>query len=242
MILPIFIFAATLAVLILAGSFFIPWQGVKWGKFELLPSSTITVVGTAKTQQKSQIATFTAGVNVVNDNKETAINEANKKIEDIIDAVKNFGIPSDDIKTQNLSVYQQEETYYEEGRQKSRPGQWRVSNSIEIKLRNVDQASDLADLLSRSGATNVYGPNFSLDDTKEAETELIDQAMEDATKKAEAISKASGKSLGKVLSVAEGYQPVSIYTALRAEGGGGGGVEPGTGTVQKVLTVTFELK
>jgi len=241
--LPIFIFAAILSVLILAGSFFIPWQHVKWGKLELLPSSTITVVGEARTQEKNQIATFTAGVNAVHDNKETVISEANKKIEDIISAVKKFGIQSEDIKTQNLSVYQQEETYYEEGRQKTRPGQWRVSNSIEIKLRNIDKALDLADLLSRSGATNVYGPNFSLDDTKGAETELIDKAMGDARKKAEAIAKSSGNNLGKVLNVAEGYQQVGIYpVALGAGRGGGGGIEPGTGTVQKVLTVTFELK
>lgn len=237
-----FVLALILALVFLVGLFFIPWKMVNWGKIELLPSSTITVTGEASLQQKSQLATFSTGVTAINDNKETAISEVNQKIEAIISAVKNFGIPPSDIKTQNLSVNQEEEIYYEESRQKRRPSQWRVSNSIEIKLRNVDKTAELSDLLSRSGATNVYGPNFSLDETQGAEKELIEKAIANAREKAETIAKSSGKSLGEIINVAEGYQPARTYSVDLQGVGGGGGIEPGTGTVQKVVTVTFESK
>jgi len=235
--------ALLIVAMLIVGVYFIPWQKISWGKLELLPASAVTVTGEAKTQQKSQVATFTAGVTAVNDNKETAIAEVNDKIEALVAAVKAFGIDSADIQTQNLNVYRNEETYYEEGRQKTRPGQWRVNNSISIKLKDVDRVAKLAELLTSSGATEVYGPSFTVDDTKEAEAGLVSEAMADARKKAEAMAAAAGRSLGKVLSVTEGSNVSGVRPMYEGMGaGGGGGIEPGSSTVYKTMTVTFELK
>jgi len=227
--------------ILLAVVYFAPWQHITWGKVKVLPGDTITVVGEAKTKQLSQKATFSAGISTVTDTKETAVAEVNKKTEAIIAAVKTFGIPSEDIKTQNLNVYQGEETYYEDGRQKSRPGQWRVNNTIEITLRSVERANDLADVLTQSGANNIYGPNFALDDTGEAEMGLLEEAMKNAREKAATVAKASNRKLGKMVGFSEGYQPEPVYYRMEGGGGGGAGLEPGTGTVTKTVTVTFEL-
>lgn len=227
-------------VLLIASSFF----GIPLGKFELAPSSIITVTGTAESQHKNQVASFSAGVTAVNDNKDRAVAEVNDKVTAIIDAVKTFGIPPEDIQTQNLNIYQSEETYYEEGRQKSKLGQWRVNNTIEVKLRDVDQASALADLLTQSGANNVYGPNFAMDDTTSFETELIDAAIKNAREKAATVAESSGRGLGKVVSVSEGTAGNIYPLFARGDGIGGGGAptEPGSGTVSKSVTVTFELR
>ena len=119
-----------------------------------------------------------------------------------------------------------------------------MSNTVEIKLRNVDQAAGLAGLLTKSGANNVYGPNFTFDDTSEQATALFDAAIQNAKEKAMKVAAGSGAKLGNVLSVTEAgasQQPVPLYA--RMEGGGGGvPIEPGSGTVSKSVTVTFELK
>jgi uncharacterized protein len=230
---------------IMAGAFFIPWRNVTWGKFALMPASTVTVTGEAQSQQKSQIATFTAGVTSVNDNKEIAVKSVNDSVSALIGSVKEFGIPEDDIKTQNLSVYQMEEPITKDGRQRTEPGQWRVSNDITIKLRNIDQTEDLVNLLNSSGATNVYGPNFAVDDTQDAEIGLLSEAIKNARQKADAIAIGSNKQVGEIINVQEGYasSPIPMY-ALRGDMGGGGGapVEPGTQTISKSVTVTFELE
>ena len=232
-----------LAVCLLAGAFFLPWQNINWGKVEYTSPQTTTVIGTAETQEKSQIASFNAGVSAVKDNKQEAVSEVNNKVTDLIKSFKDFGISEKDIKTQNLSIHQEQESYYEEGRQKSRPGQWRISNSVEIILRNVDRASKLTELLASGGATNVYGPNFSFDDTSQAEESLLEAAVENAREKAEIIAKASGRNLGKILSVSEGYQPQATFRAYGEMGGGGGlPTEPGTGTVSKTVTAVFEFE
>ncbi len=230
---------------LLGGIYLIPWQNINWGKLEMMPAATITVTGQAQGLQKNQIATFTAGVSAINDDKEQAIAEVNQKAEQIIQAVKQFGIPDKDIQTQNLSVNQRQEQYWEDDRQKTRKGQWSVNNSIELTLREIDRADKLAALLGQTNATNIYGPNFRVDDSQQADDELLAQAIKDAQEKAQVMAQASQAKLGKIVSVTEGYQSSSAYP-IRLDGMGGGGgappVEPGTSTVSKSVTVIFELK
>lgn len=235
-------FALALGVVLLGGAYVIPWQTVNWGKLEFVPAAVITVTGQAESQEKSQVAAFSAGVSSINDNKDAAIAEVNQKVGKIIESLKTFGIPPADIQTQNINVYQNEEQFYEDGRQKTRPGQWRVSNTVEVKLRSVDRSAQLADLLTSSGATNVYGPNFSMDDTKAAEIELIDAAITNARTKAEKVAASSSRKLGKIITVAEGYTtPPVVFGRDGMGGGGGAAIEPGSGTVSKTVTVTFQL-
>lgn len=238
----IIVSSVILVVILLIGVFLIPWRFVNWGKLELLPASTITVSGEARLEEKSQIAAFTAGVTAINDDKETAVSEVNQIISEIISAVKTFGIAEEDIQTSNLSVHQIQESLIEDGARRVRLGQWRANNTIEVTLRDVGKTSALADLLNESGATNVYGPNFSLDDTQESEVILLEEAIDNAREKAEKISESSGRKLGKIVTVIEGVQQASgIFKGLEMASGGTP-VEPGTETVYKTVTVTFELR
>ncbi|MFA6602952.1 MAG: SIMPL domain-containing protein [Candidatus Shapirobacteria bacterium] len=233
------------AGLLIAAVFLLPFRLVNWGKVAWQPAETVTVTGEAKTQVANQLATFTAGIDVINNDKNEATKEINTKMEELVKAAKDFGIEEKDITTQNLSYYQQEESYYEGGVQKFRKGQWRVSSSIEMKLRNIEKATELAGILANSGANNVYGPNFQLDDTGEAENGLFDGAMTQAKAKAEIAAKAAGRSLGKVISVSEGIQNgtvVPMYRSMAEGGGGGTPMEPGSGTVYKTVTVVYELR
>lgn len=224
-------------VLVLLLVWIVPWSKINWGRITWQPSEVITVNGEAKTQERNQIASFSAGVMVQNMDKKEAIAEVNTKINDLIKSVKDFGIAEADIKTQSIS-------YYQEPKGGQNPGQWQVSNTIEIILRSVDKATELTDLLSKSGANNVYGPSFGMDDTNKIEKSLYEAAMVDAKEKAESIAKASGRKLGKVLSVSDGgtTNNYPIYAAKLDSGMGGAATETGSTTVYKSLTVVFELK
>jgi len=230
--------------LVLLAVYILPLRRINWGKIAWMPAETVTVTGEARSAVSNQIASFSAGVDAVDANKETAIKEVNDKLRAMIEAVKRFGISENDVKTQNLSVYQEEESYWDDGVQKSRKGQWRVSNSVEVTLREVADTSGLVDLLTSSGANNVYGPNLRLNDTSEAEKGLFDAAMDSAREKAELIAKAAERELGKVISVSEGGVSSEVYPLMYRDGMGGGGapIEGGSTTVSKSLTVIFELK
>ncbi|HOY61259.1 MAG TPA: SIMPL domain-containing protein [Candidatus Woesebacteria bacterium] len=225
-------------VLVLILVWIVPWSRVNWGRIIWQQAEVVTVNGEARSQEKNQLANYSAGVMAQNMDKNAAITEVNTKMEDLIKSVKDFGIKEADIKTQSLS-------YYQEPKGGQNPGQWQVNNTIEIILRDIGRSSDLADLLAKSGANSVYGPNFMMDDTNEAEKGLYDAAIKDAKDKAESIARASGRTLGKILSVSDGAAGSNVIYPMSARDGAGGGgmsVEPGSTTVYKNLTVTFELK
>jgi len=226
-------------------SYLLPNTNSSIGPINLNPTSQrnfITVVGLAAVDQKNEVASFSAGVSAVNDSKDAAILEVNSSVEKIISAVKNFGVLESDIKTQNLSIFQSEESYWEEDRQKSRPGQWRVNNSVEITLRDISKTSSLADLLAQTGSTNVYGPNFRLDNENQSESILLEQALEDARQKALNLAKYSNGKLGNIISIVEGGSSASpVLKFAEGLGGGGAPIESGTTSVSKAITVTFEL-
>lgn len=202
----------------------------------------VTVVGYAEKQETNQRAWFSAGVSVYNDDKQEAIDEVNSEVEKLIGLLKEFGIEEGDIKTQNLSIYQNQEEFYEEGVRKMKPGQWNVNNTVEITLRDVSRVSELADLLGKSGASNIYGPNFSTNSDSTIGNDLYEKAIEDARVKAELIARASNRRLGEVVGVSEDMgSNVGLYA--RFDGmGGGAPMEPGAGTISKTVMVSFELK
>ena len=233
-------------VVLLAILYFFPWKMITWGKIVMSPERVVTVSGYAESKEKNQIANFSAGVESVNDSKDVAVKDVNDKINAITQSVKDFGIDASDIQTQSMSVYQRQNTIYDNGVQKNVPGQWDVNNTIAITLRDVARASALADLLTKGGATNVYGPNFQLDTSKAAEDALTADAIANAKVKAEAMAAASGTTLDQVVSVAEGNSGGIVYPMYAASGLGGGGggaaVQPGSTMVSKTVTVVWSLK
>lgn len=225
-------------VVLTAVCLFIPWEHVNWGKISVLPASTITVTGEAKKDELPQIANFSASVTATNADKQTVVNEVNSAMEKIIKSVKDFGIDTKDIQTRQISVYQTKEERL------SVKDVWQASNSVSITLRDITKASALADLLQGSGAANVSGPNYSLDDTTQAQADLLSKAIANAREKAGKIATASGRKLGQVLTVSEGgtVMPGPIFRTMSVAETAPTPVEPGTETVYKTVTVTFELK
>jgi uncharacterized protein YggE len=228
-------------VIVFLALFLLPIKNIEWGKVRWLQAETVTVVGEAKTTQQNQIASFTAGVNIIKDKKEDAVSESNQKMNALIEVVKGFGISEADIKTQNMSVYQQQDLI-----KTKTVSQWVANNSVEITVRDITKVNQLTDLLNSSGANNVYGPNFRIDETNSVEKTLYDSAIQDAKDKATLIAKASNRKLGKVIMVNDGGSTNNIYPmynmALKTDAMGGGAVsQPGSATVSKNLTVSFEL-
>ncbi len=160
------------------------------------------------------------------------------------DNLKDFGIPDEDIQTQSTSLYQDQETFTENGAQRTRPGQWRADNTIEIKLRDVAKADALLTILNDGQLTNIYGPQFMFDDVSDAQNALLADAVKDALERADILAKAAGKRVVKVLSITESGASSPTYPMFdRAMGAGGGaGIMPGTSEVSAGVTVVFEVR
>lgn len=220
-------------LILLGGLWFTPWSH---------PRATITVTGEAKQQVANQIARFSVTVAQANQDKETAVEAVNEAMAQIIQAVKDFGIGSGDITTENVSVYEisQPEILIYPPRPGSGEKQWQASNSLAIVLRDVSQAPALADLLQDFPLAQVSGPDFSVDNSNAAAPDLLSQAVEDAREKAGRAAQASGRKLGKVLTVSEGVSGQPWPFLDRAVSAAP--VEPGSTEMSQTVTVVFELK
>lgn len=223
------------AILFAVGNF----TTYSFGSLTFRPAQTVTVTGTSREQQANNEASFSVGVNEYDSDRDAAVALVNETINGIIADLKEFGIADGDIKTESVAFSRLDDPY--------RPdvnGQWSASSNITVTLRDASKVNELSNLLSSSGATNVYGPNFRVAEGSQSEEQLLQSAMDNAREKAAAIASGSQAELGKVISVDEsmsGGGVIPMFDSMSARGGGAA-IEPGTTTVSKSVQVTFELK
>ncbi len=207
---------------------------------------TVTVLGQSTTKINNQIATFSATVTSTDKDKQTAVTKTSDMSNSIVDAVKKFGIPENDILTTNLNVYQNQEPVMEKGVQVYRPTDWTASYTINVTLRDLTKSTDLTSLLANFDGVSLYGPNLQIDETMIDEGKLLQSAIDNARAKAQKMALESGKHLGDVITMSEVTDSsTSLNYTLKGDaiGGGGGGlpIQPGVTETQKSVIVTYKL-
>ena len=119
--------------LLLGGIYLFPWDRVNWGRISLLPAATITVTGEAKGQQANNTASFQASITTTNADKQKATDEVNTKMTSLLNALKTFGIPEADIKTDAIIINEEPEVQTLIYPPQPTTGKkiWRATNSIQ---------------------------------------------------------------------------------------------------------------
>ncbi|MFC1720983.1 SIMPL domain-containing protein [Patescibacteria group bacterium] len=185
---------------------------------------------------------------------ETLQQENTKKMNSIIEAVKARGIDAEDIKTTNYSVSPRYSAYYRCITAPCDPREiigYTVTQNVAVKVRDFAVIGALLTDITESGANNVYGPNFAIDDLTQAQNDAREVAIAKAKEKAQQMAKAGGFRLGKLISISEGggYTPqfARSFMAMDESVGIGGGIEapviePGSQDVKINITLTFEIK
>ncbi len=82
---------------------------------------------------------------------------------------------------------------------------YRASNSIQVKIRKLDKASQaLAAIVGAGGdATRINSVSYSIEDDSKLVRDARARAFNDAKDRAQQYAELSGLSLGKVISVSE---------------------------------------
>jgi len=230
-----------IVVLIIAfGAFYLkPWQ--------TKTVQTVSVTAEGKAQAVPTIAKITATVETTNPDLEKARAQNQTKVDAIVTKLKTAGIDEKDIKTQYLSAgesYQIPMMYPAP----PRPNTNAFTTSLEITVRNLKNADVVLSALTANGATNIYGPQLTVDDSKleSAKSQARQNAVENATKKAKELAQASGRSVGKVVSIKE-QGDYAYPVPMMAVGSADliqkeSQIQPGQNDVTINLQVDFELK
>ncbi len=207
---------------------------------------TITVVGEGKVRIRPDVARAQIGVEVMMDSVKEA-SEANKeRLEAVLAALQEQGIAEEDIQTSGFSVYA--ERFGPNGPLPDDQINYRVSNNVNVTVRDLDTLGAVLDAAIEAGANNIYGVEFSIDDPSTIESEARQSAVADAQAKAEELAELTGTTVSNVVSVSEviggggGYYSSNFAEAARGMGGGGSTpISPGELELVMQLQITYAI-
>jgi uncharacterized protein YggE len=202
----------------------------------------VTVVGAGEVQGTPDTLTVNASIEFVAPDVTGAMNQTSDRQKAVIDALVGSGIDRKDISTTQVSLQPQ----FAGGDSTAIVG-YRASNSIDVKIRKLDSASQTLSLIVSTGgdATRINSVNYSIEDDSQLVKDARARAFNDAKDRAEQYAQLSGLGLGKVVSITESGgatppQPPMPYTR-GGEMAAAVPVEPGQQTVGFSVTVIFEL-
>lgn len=198
----------------------------------------ITVTGQGKVSVKPDIALVNVGVEVTAPTVAEARDQAAQAMQALQDAVKGLGVSEADIRTQYFNIYPQ---YVYRENEAPRIVAFTVNNQVELKVRNIDSASQVLDAAIAAGgdAVRVNGISFTVEDPEQHLADARKEAISNARERAEVLAQAAGVTLGKARSISEsssGGGP-EFYPTLRDAAMGGAPSPVNAGEQQLTLTV-----
>ena len=207
---------------------------------------TITVVGEGVVNIEPNVARTNIGVEVLRPTVEEAAAENNRIVDQLLATLTDLGIPGEDIQTSGYNVYA--ERYGSGGPISEDEMQYRVSNTVTVIIRNLDQVGAVLDASIKAGANNIYGVEFLLDDASAVRSEARKLAVENARATAEELAALSGVQVGKVVSISEVIGGAGAYYSNSINNfqiGMGGAertpIQPGQLRLTLQLQITYEL-
>lgn len=207
--------------------------------------NTISVSGEGKTSAKPDIGQVELSVVTESSSAATAQKDNVAKMNNIIKGMKDFGIKDEDLKTSNYSI--NPKYNYRDG--KSYIIGYEVTQSLEVKIRDLDKTSTILQKASELGSNQVGSLVFTFDDPEKVRAEARTKAIDNAKQKAQELANSLGVSLGKITSFSEGSSgyPSPVYYAENksAYGMGGGGAAPdiqtGENEITSTVTISYEI-
>lgn len=204
--------------------------------------NTINVSGTGTAYGAPDKATVDLGVTIRGQNLGQVIEDANRTMTALTDAVKELGVAEEDVQTTNFYVYTEE--IYSDG---APTGQqfYSVENLVQITVRDTSKLSDIIGAALDAGANRVNGVTFGISDSAALEAEARAAAVASAKQHAQELADALGVQVGKPISISEmgismpvvaGRGGVSLDAASAAPP-----VSPGQLSVNSSVYVVFEL-
>jgi hypothetical protein len=201
----------------------------------------VTVIGSGKVQGTPDTLTVSASMEATAPDITAALNQTSQRQQAVITALGGAGVDKKDISTSQVSLQPQ---YNIDG---STISGYRASNSIEVKIRKIDTASNVLALIANTGgeATRINSINYSIEDDSQLVKDARARAFDDAKDRASQYAQLSGLALGKVISISEapsGSTPPQPPTPMpRAAMAEAVPLEPGQQTVGFSVTVVWEL-
>jgi uncharacterized protein YggE len=223
----------------------------------------LSVVGVGEVKSKPDIARATLGIEVRADTADAATAQANQQMTAVVNALKAAGVADKDLRTNEFSVsYERDYTpppvvvQVPAAGKKGEPtvvpaaaaepkGNYRVSNTVEVTVRDVAKTSAVLSAATSAGANNVWGVNFDIENKDPLHAKAREEAIAKAKANAQQIASLSGVELGRIVTIDDqaddGQVAPRMYAMKAAADSASVPVESGELTVRHQVRLVYDL-
>jgi uncharacterized protein YggE len=186
----------------------------------------LSVVGNGEAKGAPDIARSSIGIEVRANTSEDATKQANERMSAVLGALKAAGVADADLRTHDFSVsFERDytppqpvvvapapppakgttrhplETPAAPAAPESVRGSYRVSNTVEVTVRDVSKVSAVLSAATTAGANNVWGINFDVSDREPLHAKAREQAIARAKQSAAQLAQLTGVTLGRIITI-----------------------------------------
>lgn len=203
----------------------------------------LSVSAGAEARRVPDVATISAGVVTQAVDANAAMRANATQMDKVMGAIKAAGIAERDIQTSGLSLNPQYK--YVENQNPTIIG-YQASNNVNLKVRDIGKLGKVLDALVASGANQVNGPGFEIDQPEPAYDEARRGALEKAQARATMYAKTLGMRVRRIVNISEGGGfrppvPMPMVAMAKSMDRVETAVSPGETTLSVNLDVVFEL-
>ncbi len=210
---------------------------------------TIRVEGLGEVKVAPDEAFLDLGVETLAPTAKVAAEENARKMEKIIGALVQAGIPRKEIETRNYTVYQEFEPQPRPDVAPKSRG-YRVSNTVQVRVRELSRLGPLLDVALAAGTNRVESVRFELSKPEVVQGDALRNAVERARQSAQVLASSLGVKLGPVLDASTVSEPPRFIPVTQFEMARAASVadvsttpiQPQEQTVQARVTLVFAIE
>ena len=202
----------------------------------------LSVSARAEASRTPDIATLSTGVVTQAADANAAMRANAEQMAKLMDAIKAAGIAGRDVQTSGINLNPRYR--HTEDEPPAITG-YQASNTVDIKVRDIGKLGGVLDALVASGANQINGPTFEIEDADAVQDEARTAALQKAQQRAELYAKSLGMRVRRIVSISEGGgfpapRPLMAMRAV-AQDAAATSISPGETTLAANLDVVFEL-
>jgi hypothetical protein len=164
-------------------------------------ATTLNLAAYGETRVAPDMATISLGVTTQAATAQAAMQANATQMTKVVDALKRAGIAAKDIQTSGLNLNPQ--YVYQENQPPKLTG-YQASNQVTVIVHDLARLGPAVDATVSSGANQVNGISFGLDDPTAAENAAREQAVKALADKAQLYARATGYRVARLVTLSEG--------------------------------------
>ena len=198
---------------------------------------TVNVVGEASIEATPTLVNISVSIEGEGKDAKLLRQENGEKLAKVIQAINKEEVPMKNFQTDYVSLYKNYDY-------NTKTYQYRISQTVKIKLDNLAKYETLMDALFEAGVNQINSVTFGIEDSTRAklQQEALIAAIDNARKKALLYATSLDQNIGKALTIREtSLRDTPASVMIRGAAPSNTTLALGSISVNSQIIVTFEL-